>query len=135
MNAAEFPHLEEGEGFATRAGGVTLCRSDQPAVFWVRARGFVARPPLAAALEQARLFGEAHRGGWFYVADLRDSWGFDPRNVSLLRGIHRLPNLRAYVVLAPGAMQRLLLRLGTPVVAPDAIVPTAAEAWELCARG
>ena len=107
----------------TRWGGsIELLVRAEPAVLWVRPRGYVGPALLRAELEQAERFGALRTGGWSYVVDTSGVRVAHPLNPLWLRKIHRLPNLSGYYVVAPALPVRLALRALSPLVRPDAIV-------------
>jgi hypothetical protein len=93
-------------------GRVALRACEGPAVLLVDPSGAVGPGLLREVVGRAAAFGEAHPDGWCYVVDTRGVWLADPRNGRWLRRIHRLPNIRGYLVVAPG-LARPALRLAT----------------------
>ena len=111
-----------------RGGAIALCSIVGAHALLVRPRGYVGPTLLRRELRLAAEFGRRHQDGWSYVVDVEAVRLVNPGNVFALRSIRQLPNLRSYIVVSPSRVVRLAAAAVAPIVKPDAIVPTLAEA-------
>ena len=109
-----------------RFGHLVLRTSAAPPALVIEAHGYIGPSLLRADLAAAREFGERHPGGWTYVAYTTHVRAINPLNVFWLRRIRALPHLGEYVVVAPNAAVRLVMRLGAWLLRPDRVL---AEPW------
>ena len=108
--------------------------SDDPAVFLVAGQRRIGRAQLRQELDRARIYGDAHTDGWTYVVDTTEARFLSPLSLIDLMTIHRMPNVDAYVVVAPSRIVRLLARLVSPLVR-SRVVRTLDEAERRASRG
>jgi len=101
--------------------------SQDPAIFWIVAEGFITPSLIREELPIVESFGRDHSEGWDYVVDTTRVWFIHPYNPVLLRKIRTLPNNRSYIIIAP-FMVRLLGRLVTWLIRPTRIVRSVDEA-------
>lgn len=109
-------------------GHVTVYALESPALLYIQANGYIGPSLLQETLELARGFGKQHSNGWDYIVDTIGVKIANPLNVFWLRRIHKLPNLRRYIVITPAFfLVRMLIPLVSFLVRPDVILTSKEE--------
>ena len=104
-----------------RHGSLEFFSRESPAAFWVRARGVIVPRLIRTDLEVAAAFGRGHPEGFDYVADVREVWMIDPRNLWLLRRVRELPNLKSWSVIVGGWTGTMAMRALPRWARPDVV--------------
>ena len=110
-----------------RTGSLSFATSNDPAVFWIEARGFITPSLIREELPIVESFGREHEEGWDYVVDTTRVRLIHPYNPLLLRKVRKLPNNRRYIIIAP-LLIRFFGRAVSWLIRPTHIVGTLEEA-------
>lgn len=115
-----FVALATAEG---RAGSITFAWSESPRIFLVTPRGYIGPRLVRRDLAVAGEFAARQDEPWWYVVDPTDAIP-NPANIVFLRAVHRLPNVRGYLVVARRQPMRAISRFLAMVGGPDCVVPS-----------
>lgn len=103
-------------------GDVRITKDFDHHFFLVHPRGFINPSLLDEDLKQARDFSENCKQPWTYCTNTEDVRLVNPFNILFLKEIKKLKKLKQIVIFAPGAINRLLIRLASPLIKPDRII-------------
>lgn len=96
-------------------------------IFLARPHGIINPTLLETDLAKAKKFSQTVKGEWSYMTDTSDVWLVNPFNLMYLKEVKKLPKLKQIIIFAPGSVNRLLIRLASPIVQPDRIIKDEAE--------
>ncbi len=108
-------------------GRLEIIEDFEKHLFLARPHGVINPTLLKEDLKRAREFSHQCSDHWTYVTNTEDVKLVNPMNILYLKEVKKLKKLRAIVVFAPGFMNRLLIRLVSPLVQPDRIIKHKAE--------
>ena len=89
--------------------------------------GIINPTLLKTDLAKAKEFSSKVQGRWTYITNTENVKMVNPFNLMYLKEIKKLPKLKQIVIFVPGAVNRLLIRLASPIVQPDRIIKSRAE--------
>ncbi|WPU67194.1 hypothetical protein [Peredibacter starrii] len=96
-------------------------------LFLARPHGFINPDLLDEDLKNAKEFSQECPDHWTYCTNTEDVRLINPFNILFLKEIKKLQKLKEIVVYAPGSINRLLIRLITPIFQPDRVIKNKKE--------
>lgn len=90
--------------------------------FLARPQGIINPELVQKDLENAREFADECPDHWTYCTNTEDVRLVNPFNILFLKEVKKLRKLKEIVVYAPGAINRLLIRLIAPIFRPDRVI-------------
>lgn len=96
-------------------------------LFLARPHGFINPDLLDEDLKNAKEFSQECPHHWTYCTNTEDVRLINPFNILFLKEIKKLQKLKEIVVYAPGSINRLLIRLITPIFQPDRVIKNKKE--------
>ena len=103
-------------------GKLDVIEDLQRHLFLARPHGFINPSILNHDLQQAKDFSEKCDDHWTYVTNTEDIKLVNPLTIYFLKEIKKLKRLKQIVVFAPGWVNRILIRLASPIVRPDRVI-------------
>jgi hypothetical protein len=118
--------------FRGRLGAIHIGSRPRPPCLWNKPNGYIGPSLLRREHACAEEFARQHPEGWVFVVDTSSVRLINPINPLFTRRLLRLPNIRAYIAIAPRWI-RVLAWIGRPIFRPTHLVRTEAEALDIVA--
>lgn len=103
-------------------GHVRITKDFDHHYFLAHPKGVINPSLLDEDLAQATDFSQNCSHPWIYCTNTEDVLMVNPLNIFFLKEIKKLANLKKIVIFAPGRLNRLLLKLVSPIIKPDRII-------------
>lgn len=110
-----------------QGGEVEIFEDVAKGLFLAVPHGIINPTLLKTDLQKAKNFSKKVGQPWYYVTNTEDIKLVNPFNLLYLKEIKKLQNLKQIVIFAPGPINRLLLRIASPIVQPDRVIKDSKE--------
>lgn len=108
-------------------GNVRFTKDYENHLFLARPKGIINPSLLDEDLEQASEFSLKCEKPWTYCTNTEEVKLVNPFNIFYLKEIKKLRNLKEIVIYAPGAINRFLIKMASPIIKPDRIIASKEE--------
>lgn len=119
--------MKELTGRFNPEGHVRFTKDFDHHLFLAHPKGVINPSLLDKDLEQAVDFSKKCSKPWTYCTNTEDVKLVNPLNIFYLKEIKKLHNLKQIVIYAPGAINRLLIKIMSPIIKPNRIISSKKE--------
>lgn len=119
--------MKEYDAKVNPEGNVRFTKDYDHHLFLARPRGIINPSLLDEDLEQASEFSRNCQKPWTYCTNTEDVRLVNPFNLLFLKEIKKLRNLKEIVIYAPGIVNRLLIKMASPIIKPTRIIANKEE--------